>query len=447
MYLQRKSDTIFAELTPAGKGSVSVFRISGQLASYIHKHLIHGKRSLPRIASVRWLHDPETGKRIDRGIVLWFPGPKTFTGEDIVELHTHGGRSVREAMINALNFINGVRLAEPGEFSARAFINGKVDLTEAEGIADLISAETEAQRLQALRQMSGGLKELYETWRVKLIKLSAYLEAEMDFSDEALPSNINESVYSNIRELVSDIEIHLLDKNRGQKIRHGIQIALLGAPNAGKSSLLNILAKKDVAIVSDISGTTRDVVKINLDLEGIPVSVSDTAGIHSASGKIEKEGIKRSYIESKSSDIRIIILDGETWPEVPSEIIDLINDDSILLLNKSDLVKISSSNVIKQQPKVISCLKGIGISEFTKELTEMVKNRYDIGENPLITRERHRKAASDCLEALKRSLNVDQIELLAEDLRLAIYALARITGRVDVEDILDVVFRDFCIGK
>ncbi len=426
---------------------MSVFRISGQLASYIHKHLIHGKRSLPRIASVRWLHDPETGKRIDRGIVLWLPGPKTFTGEDIVELHTHGGRSVREAMINALNFINGVRLAEPGEFSARAFINGKVDLTEAEGIADLISAETEAQRLQALRQMSGGLKELYETWRVKLIKLSAYLEAEMDFSDEALPSNINESVYSNIRELVSDIEIHLLDKNRGQKIRHGIQIALLGAPNAGKSSLLNILAKKDVAIVSDISGTTRDVVKINLDLEGIPVSVSDTAGIHSASGKIEKEGIKRSYIESKSSDIRIIILDGETWPEVPSEIIDLINDDSILLLNKSDLVKISSSNVIKQQPKVISCLKGIGISEFTKELTEMVKNRYDIGENPLITRERHRKAASDCLEALKRSLNVDQIELLAEDLRLAIYALARITGRVDVEDILDVVFRDFCIGK
>ena len=426
---------------------MSVFRISGQLASYIHKHLIHGKRSLPRIASVRWLHDPETGKRIDRGIVLWFPGPKTFTGEDIVELHTHGGRSVREAMINALNFINGVRLAEPGEFSARAFINGKVDLTEAEGIADLISAETEAQRLQALRQMSGGLKELYETWRVKLIKLSAYLEAEMDFSDEALPSNINESVYSNIREIVSDIEIHLLDKNRGQKIRHGIQIALLGAPNAGKSSLLNILAKKDVAIVSDISGTTRDVVKINLDLEGIPVSVSDTAGIHSASGKIEKEGIKRSYIESKSSDIRIIILDGETWPEVPSEIIDLINDDSILLLNKSDLVKISSSNVIKQQPKVISCLKGIGISEFTKELTEMVKNRYDIGENPLITRERHRKAASDCLEALKRSLNVDQIELLAEDLRLAIYALARITGRVDVEDILDVVFRDFCIGK
>ena len=426
---------------------MSVFRISGQLASYIHKHLIHGKRSLPRIASVRWLHDPETGKRIDRGIVLWLPGPKTFTGEDIVELHTHGGRSVREAMINALNFINGVRLAEPGEFSARAFINGKVDLTEAEGIADLISAETEAQRLQALRQMSGGLKELYETWRVKLIKLSAYLEAEMDFSDEALPSNINESVYSNIRELVSDIEIHLLDKNRGQKIRDGIQIALLGAPNAGKSSLLNILAKKDVAIVSDISGTTRDVVKINLDLEGIPVSVSDTAGIHSASGKIEKEGIKRSYIESKSSDIRIIILDGETWPEVPSEIIDLINDDSILLLNKSDLVKISSSNVIKQQPKVISCLKGIGISEFTKELTEMVKNRYDIGENPLITRERHRKAASDCLEALKRSLNVDQIELLAEDLRLAIYALARITGRVDVEDILDVVFRDFCIGK
>ena len=426
---------------------MSVFRISGQLASYIHKHLIHGKRSLPRIASVRWLHDPETGKRIDRGIVLWLPGPKTFTGEDIVELHTHGGRSVREAMINALNFINGVRLAEPGEFSARAFINGKVDLTEAEGIADLISAETEAQRLQALRQMSGGLKELYETWRGKLIKLSAYLEAEMDFSDEALPSNINESVYSNIRELVSDIEIHLLDKNRGQKIRHGIQIALLGAPNAGKSSLLNILAKKDVAIVSDISGTTRDVVKINLDLEGIPVSVSDTAGIHSASGKIEKEGIKRSYIESKSSDIRIIILDGETWPEVPSEIIDLINDDSILLLNKSDLVKISSSNVIKQQPKVISCLKGIGISEFTKELTEMVKNRYDIGENPLITRERHRKAASDCLEALKRSLNVDQIELLAEDLRLAIYALARITGRVDVEDILDVVFRDFCIGK
>ena len=426
---------------------MSVFRISGQLASYIHKHLIHGKRSLPRIASVRWLHDPETGKRIDRGIVLWLPGPKTFTGEDIVELHTHGGRSVREAMINALNFINGVRLAEPGEFSARAFINGKVDLTEAEGIADLISAETEAQRLQALRQMSGGLKELYETWRVKLIKLSAYLEAEMDFSDEALPSNINESVYSNIRELVSDIEIHLLDKNRGQKIRDGIQVALLGAPNAGKSSLLNILAKKDVAIVSDISGTTRDVVKINLDLEGIPVSVSDTAGIHSASGKIEKEGIKRSYIESKSSDIRIIILDGETWPEVPSEIIDLINDDSILLLNKSDLVKISSSNVIKQQPKVISCLKGIGISEFTKELTEMVKNRYDIGENPLITRERHRKAASDCLEALKRSLNVDQIELLAEDLRLAIYALARITGRVDVEDILDVVFRDFCIGK
>ena len=388
---------------------MSVFRISGQLASYIYKHLIHGKRSLPRIASVRWLHDPETGKRIDRGIVLWLPGPKTFTGEDIVELHTHGGRSVREAMINALNFINGVRLAEPGEFSARAFINGKVDLTEAEGIADLISAETEAQRLQALRQMSGGLKELYETWRVKLIKLSAYLEAEMDFSDEALPSNINESVYSNIRELVSDIEIHLLDKNRGQKIRHGIQIALLGAPNAGKSSLLNILAKKDVAIVSDISGTTRDVVKINLDLEGIPVSVSDTAGIHSASGKIEKEGIKRSYIESKSSDIRIIILDGETWPEVPSEIIDLINDDSILLLNKSDLVKISSSNVIKQQPKVISCLKGIGISEFTKELTEMVKNRYDIGENPLITRERHRKAASDCLEALKRSLKVDQI--------------------------------------
>jgi len=426
---------------------VSVFRISGQLASYIYKHLIHGKRSLPRIASVRWLHDPETGKRIDRGIVLWLPGPNTFTGEDIVELHTHGGRSVREAMINALNFINGVRLAEPGEFSARAFINGKVDLTEAEGIADLISAETEAQRLQALRQMSGGLKELYETWRVKLIKLSAYLEAEMDFSDEALPSNINESVYSNIREIVSDIEIHLLDKNRGQKIRDGIQVALLGAPNAGKSSLLNILAKKDVVIVSDISGTTRDVVKINLDLEGIPVSVSDTAGIHSASGKIEKEGIKRSYIESKSSDIRIIILDGETWPEVPSEIIDLINDDSILLLNKSDLVKISSSNVIKQQPKVISCLKGIGISEFTKELTEMVKNRYDIGENPLITRERHRKAASDCLEALKRSLKVDQIELLAEDLRLAIYALARITGRVDVEDILDVVFRDFCIGK
>ncbi len=401
----------------------------------------------PRTAVIHELYDPERGKIIDVSLFLWFSSTNSFTGEDVLEIHTHGGRAVREATLRAILSLKGIRLAEPGEFSARAFMAGRIDLTEAEGVADLVAAETESQRIQALRQMGGSLKELYERWRQKLVSLLAKIEAEIDFSDEDLPTDLNSVICSETEDLLSEIKNHLNDNKKGQKLREGIRVVLLGPPNSGKSSLMNILAGRDVAIVSNISGTTRDIIEISLDLDGIPANICDTAGIHNASEEIEKEGIRRSHKEAKISDIKIMILDGEKWPEIPSEIIELFDDDTIIILNKSDLVKNVKEKIVKKTPLSISCLTSSGIPEFMNQLTEMVKNRYELGDNPLITRERHRLAVSECYEALKRSLLITEIELKAEDLRQASNSLARITGRIDIEDVLDIVFKDFCIGK
>ncbi len=455
------NDTIFALSTAAGVAGVAVFRISGPRADAAVKALA-GKLPVPRMARLMSLHDPGDGAEIDRALVLWFPSPGSFTGEDVAELHVHGGRSVVAGIVKALGGLEGLRPAEAGEFTRRAFDNDKLDLSEVEGLADLIAAETEAQRRQALRQMDGALSDLSESWKQRLVQILAHIEAVIDFPDEDLPESVADQLEADISGLASELAQYLDDAGIGERLRDGLSVAIVGAPNAGKSSLLNALAKRDAAIVSETAGTTRDVVEVHLDLGGYPMTLADTAGLRElgedAQAAIEAEGIRRAHARAQAADLKLAVFDLKEWPELGAETLNLVDRSTIVVLNKSDIYRVPEMADLKvgrfaaaADIVAASALERSGLDDLTAILKSKAETLLaGAGEAAVITRSRHRAAFEDCLAALRRAQTGDiaeDAELLAEDLRLAMRALGRIAGRVDVEDLLDVVFRDFCIGK
>lgn len=440
-------DTIFAVATGAGRAGIAVIRISGPTAGPVLEKLAHQTLPAPRRATRCSLFS-RAGEVIDDGLALWFPSPQSFTGEDVVELHLHGGPAVVAAALDELAAGYGLRPAEPGEFTRRAFENGKLDLTAAEGLGDLVDSETEAQRRQALRQMRGELSAVYDAWRERLLGAIGHLEATIDFSDEDLPEAINDGVFKEVESLKREIGAHLTDGHRGERIRAGIRIAIVGAPNAGKSSLLNIFAKKDAAIVSRHPGTTRDVIEVPLDLGGFPVVMADTAGIREAEGEIEEEGVRRARTQAANADLKLAVFDGALWPEVDAATKGLLDANSIVLVNKSDLGRIRGDVRVGGRKAVsVSVVTSAGIDKMLGIVEQAVRERFAEASAPALTRVRHRLALEECHEALCRYSPGSEVELAAEDLRLAARALGRITGRVDVEEVLDVIFRDFCIGK
>ncbi len=453
-------ETIYALASAGGKAGIAVIRISGPDAGVALARLSGvnlGANVTPRHAHRIRLADPVTGEAIDDGLAIWFPGPKSFTGEDVAELHVHGGHAVIAGVLEALAGMAGLRMAEPGEFTRRAFENGKLDLTAAEGLADLVAAETAAQRKQALRQLEGELGGLYESWRERLLRALAHLEAEIDFSDEDLPGGIEAAAREELAGLEKEIAAHLDDKRRGERLRSGLLIAIIGPPNAGKSSLLNLLAQKDVAIVSETAGTTRDVIEVHLDLGGFPVTLADTAGLRDeddGGDGIEAEGIRRALGKAQDADLRLAVFDGEAWPDTDSHTAGLVDENTMAVVNKSDLKKPEPPLEVAGQPALaISAKTGDGVEALLAALTDRVSGLMETSASPApaLTRVRHREALEECRGALERVLaaksGAGKPELAAEDLRLAARALGRITGRVDVDEVLDVIFREFCIGK
>jgi tRNA modification GTPase len=439
-----RRDTIYALSTAAGRAGVAIVRVSGPNAAEAVVALTG--RDLPpaRRAVLRRFRNP-AGNEIDRGLLLWFPAPESFTGEDVAEFHFHGGRAIVDAMIGALGRVEGLRLAMPGEFTRRAVENGKLDLTAAEGLADLIAAETEAQRRQALRQYDGALAALYEGWRARLIGQAAWIEAAIDFSDEELPADLFARARDALATVRDEIADHIDDGGRGEIVREGLRIALIGPPNAGKSSLLNGLARRDVAIVSEIPGTTRDIIEVRLDLGGYPVVVADTAGLRDARDAIEEEGVRRALARARAAELVVLVLDGSK-DERQRLAADVQERLCLTVWNKRDLVRHpAGANEVNASAKT-----GEGMDELVRALAACVGEIVDSGqEAPPLTRARHREALTEAKDALARALEApdDHPELMAEDVRLAMRALGRITGRVDVEDLLDVIFREFCIGK
>lgn len=443
-----KSGTIFALASGTGAAGVAVIRVSGSAAADALRALAGTEPAAPRrLVRIR-LTDPVGGRWLDDGLACWFPGPRSFTGEDVVELHAHGGRAVVEGIMKALGSIDGLRLAEPGEFTRRAFENGKMDLTAAEGLADLVAAETEAQRAQALRQAGGALGRIYEDWRARLLAAQAHLEASIDFSDEDLPDGLIEGARSDVAALRGEIAAHLNDSHGGERLRDGIQVAIIGPPNAGKSSLLNLLAKRDAAIVSEIAGTTRDVIEVRLDLGGVPVTVADTAGLRDSDDAVEIEGVHRAARRAEEADLRLAVFDATDWPAPDGRTAALVDGATVVVVNKTDLAEPDPPLAVNGQAALpISAKTGAGVGALEAQLAARVAALVPAGGAPLMTRARHREALTECEAALARFLGGPEAELAAEDLRLAARALGRITGRVDVEDMLDVIFREFCIGK
>ena len=397
----------------------------------------------PRHATRAHLVAPN-GDPLDDGLVLWFPAPASFTGEDVVELHLHGGRAIVEGVLDALGALAGLRLAEPGEFTKRAFLNGKLDLTQAEALADAIDAETRAQARQALRQMGGALKELYDAWRERLVYALAHLEAVIDFPDEDLPPDVANKVWPEVEALRAEIAAHLSDNARGERIREGLRIAIVGPPNAGKSSLLNWLAQRDAAIVSAEPGTTRDVIEVHLDLGGYAVTVIDTAGVRETTNAIEREGVRRAQAQAKDADLKIVLLDATTGA-IPPEMKALIDADTIVVANKSDALTLDTRMIPAHH--FVSVRTGAALDLLLAELQTLVARRFESDGVLPLTRPRHRRGLEDCVAALTEARAESAPELAAENLRLAARALGRLTGRVEIDEILDVVFRDFCIGK
>ena len=454
----RDETTIFALSSGSGRAGIAVIRISGPSAGDALRKMLQGPLPAPRLATLARLQDPESGQSIDRGLALWFPGPQSFTGEDMAELHLHGGRAVVAAAVDALSALPGLRPADPGDFTRRAFEAGKLDLSAVEGLADLIDAETEAQRRQALRQMEGALARDVAAWRQELLEVLAHWEAAIDFPDEDLPPDLLDRLARRLSELQLSIDSRLADGGRGERLRQGFQVAIVGAPNVGKSSLLNALAQREAAIVSETAGTTRDVVEVHLDLSGYPVTLADTAGLRGeeinqssdAQHDIEREGMRRAKARAAAADLILAVFDLSATPVLDEETAALLHSDSIAVFNKSDLRDDSSTpkggELPCQEALPISVRSGAGLETLLRALEKRVVKDL-AGAAPAITRARHRHVLEDCRTALSRAAQADLPELVAEDLRLALRALGRITGQVDVEDLLDVIFRDFCIGK
>jgi tRNA modification GTPase len=462
--------TIYALSTAHARAGIAVVRLSGKAAHGILRSLCGGKVPLPRVAGLRALRDPQTGEVLDRGLVLWFPGPASFTGEDMAELHLHGGRAVIAGVLDALSRL-GLRMAEPGEFTKRAFENGKLDLTEAEGLADLINAETAAQRQQAVAQSGGALRERYEHWRSSLLRAMAYVEASLDFADEGdIAEDAFNAALPEVRALIAEFDRALADGRRGEIVREGVQVAIVGAPNVGKSSLLNALLGREAAIVFDEPGTTRDIIEVTLDLDGFPFVLRDTAGLREAASAVEREGIRRALSAAEDADV-VLLLEDASLPRPPHSVSLLKGREdartpsplgeragvrggylknilTIAVLNKIDLAppKQAEAGTI-----AISAKTGEGLDALKAALVAFARDNFGAGEAPLITRARHRQEIECASGALASFLACadkgEHTELAAEHLREAADALGRLTGRLDVEDVLGQIFSEFCIGK
>lgn len=444
------SDTIFAPATTVISSGVCVIRISGPNAQKAISALVAPKKFSfkPRFFELCFLSDPVSNELVDHALVVFFPAPHSFTGEDVIELHCHGSVAVIRWMLRILAAMEGLRFAEAGEFSRRAFVNGKLDLTAAEGLADLIEAETAAQAKQALRQMSGALASLYGNWRSNLIHCMAALEAYIDFPDEEIPPSVVDEVTNYVQQLIVSLQNHLADERRGERLRAGFFVTILGAPNAGKSSLLNAIAKRDVAIVSDQAGTTRDVLEVRLDIDGYPFILQDTAGIRDTDNAIEQEGIRRAKNAARDSDLRLFLFDASCFSE-KEVLFSEVDENSIVVFSKCDLEPNFSPPETKSRKVFLLSVvdNNWPLSDLLAYFSELAKETFSLSEAPLITRERHRKIASDSVLILEQFSSSSPLEISAEILRSAATSLGRISGHIGLEDVLDELFSRFCIGK
>ena len=446
--------TIFALSSGRGRAGIAVLRVSGPEAGGALRALA-GKVPAPRAATMAALRDTtDSGAMLDHGMLLWFPGPASATGEDVAEFHVHGGPAVVAALLGALGRLPGLRPAEAGEFARRAFANGKLDLTQAEALADTIEAETEAQRVQALRQLDGELGRTLERWREEILRGLAGVEAAIDFAEDDLPADAAAAAAARVHRLAPEMDEYLADARRGERLRGGVHAVLLGAPNVGKSSLLNRLARRDAAIVSATAGTTRDIVEVHLDLGGYPLVVADTAGLRGDAGEIEGEGVRRALARAESADLKLAVFDGEEWPATDPRTRALLDDDTLVVVNKSDRIAggpPEAAEVAGRPVWFVSARTGAGMEGLLAALEAALSERAGLGESAGLTRARHRDSLAECVASLRRFLarggGAAELELAAEDLRLAARAVGRISGRVDVEDVLDRVFAEFCIGK
>jgi len=442
--------TIYALSSGPGIAGVAVIRVSGEDTSKVIK-LITGKDlPVPRVATLRKMNNINTNELIDEGLLIWFPGPQSYTGEDLAEFHVHGSRAVVAALHTSISKIKNCRLAEPGEFTKRAFQNKKINLMKAESIGDLISSETEIQRKQAIKIMNGKSSEKFNSWREKLLKILSHVEAKIDFPDENLPNDILLEIKKTSEQVLNEIIKILEDQKVGERIREGFKIAIVGPTNAGKSSLLNYLSKRDVAIVSEVAGTTRDVIETHLNLDGYPVIISDTAGIRDSKNEIEKKGIKLALNRAEEADLRLVVVEPKNL-NFTGFLKGLFDENSILVINKSDLLQKNLDEQIKKLEHVlISIIKNSNLDILINKIKNKLKNKFISSEDILITRERHRQHLEQCVEHLKNFSDKkknDDLDKGAEDLRLATRHLGMIVGKVDVEEILSSIFNDFCIGK
>ena len=442
--------TIFALSSGPGVSGVAVIRVSGPETKKVLEKLTGKEIPTPRMASLRKINKINTNELIDEGIIIWFPGPDSYTGQDMAEFHVHGSRAVIDAVHNAISKVKNCRIAEPGEFTRIAFQNGKINLLKAESIADLISSETEIQRQQAIKIMSGKSSDKFNAWRRKLLKILSNVEAKIDFPDENLPDDILKDIKNSSKKIKKEIQKLLNDQKVGERIREGFKIAIVGPTNAGKSSLLNYLSKRDVAIVSEIAGTTRDVIETHLNIDGYPVVISDTAGIRESKDEIEKKGIKLALQSAENADLNIVIIEPKSV-DFTSFLNDLVNEKAIFVLNKSDLgIENINLKIKKLNPIHISLKNEKNIEELISVIKKKLKNKFITSDDILITRERHRQHLEQCVYQLKNfeeKNKTEDFDKAAEDLRLATRHLGIIVGKVDVEEILGSIFNDFCIGK
>jgi tRNA modification GTPase len=442
--------TIYALSTGPGISGIAVIRISGKKSSKVIELLTGKSVPDPRVATLRKINKINTSELIDEGIILWFPGPESYTGEDMAEIQVHGSKAVIDAIHNSISDIENCRLAEPGEFTKLAFQNGKINLLQAESVADLISSETEVQRQQAIKIMKGKFSDQLNFLREKLLKILSHVEAKIDFPDEDLPNDILKEIKKSSDEVFINIEKILDDQKVGERIREGFKIAILGPTNAGKSSLLNHLSNRDVAIVSEIAGTTRDVIETHLNIDGYPVIVSDTAGIRESKNEIEKKGIKLSLNRAEEADLKLVVVDAKNL-DFTDVLKGLLDENAVLVINKSDLLDGEIDPEIKKLNYVLISIKeNFNIDELILKIKNNLKNKFITSDDILITRERHRQHLKQCLEHLKnfnKKNEVEDFDKAAEDLRLATRHLGMIVGKVDVEEILSSIFNDFCIGK
>ncbi len=439
------SDTIFARASGAGQAAIAVVRLSGPRTADVLA-LLAGQCPAPRVASRRKLRSPDGGEVLDDALVIWFPGPASYTGEDAAELHLHGSGAVLAAVLAALVAL-GCRAAEPGEFTRRAVLHGRLDLVQAEGIADLIAAETELQRRQALRQADGALSRLYDGWTARATRVLAHQEAAIEFEFDDIPSDLTDQARVQAGTLIAEIAAHLADGGRGVRLREGVTIALVGAPNAGKSSLLNAIAGKDAAIVSARPGTTRDVVDCRVDLQGVPATLADTAGLRASDDEIEQEGVRRSRRRAEESDIVVAVFASDSPPDADTLAILERRPDAIAIGSKSDLRAATCGFAVPAVVVATSATTGEGVAELRALLAREAASRAGSGDAPGWTRLRHRAALEEAATRLTEALHAPLPELAAEGYRSALRALGRLTGRVEVDDVLDSIFRDFCIGK